>query len=269
MRIGLIAGDGDLPKYIANENPNAFVMCIEGFSEPTSFLNQSETVSLFNPEIWVKTLNTYKVTHIVFAGKILRPNIFKENSSILARELINKISSVGDNKALNIIETFFKTNGFKIIPISSVLKNCFFSKGFYGKNFLNPIFLEYIQKSTKFGISLLNNISKFDVGQSLVVSHNLVYAVEAMEGTDSMLERVKKLTLNNENAFNNPPILIKIPKKGQNKKIDLPVVGFNTVKKCVDARIGSIVVSSRGTIIIDLKKINAFIAKTNFSIFSV
>lgn len=37
MRIGLIAGDGDLPKYIANENPNAFVMCIEGFSEPTSF----------------------------------------------------------------------------------------------------------------------------------------------------------------------------------------------------------------------------------------
>jgi hypothetical protein len=44
---------------------------------------------------------------------------------------------------------------------------------------------------------------------------------------------------------------------------------FNTVKKCVDARIGSIVVSSKGTIIVDLKKINAFIAKTNFSIFSV
>ena len=65
----------------------------------------------------------------------------------------------------------------------------------------------------------------------------------------------KKLTFNNENAFNNPPILIKIPKKGQNKKIDLPVVGFNTVKKCVDARIGSIVVSSKGTVILDLKKI--------------
>ncbi|MGA0412600.1 MAG: UDP-2,3-diacylglucosamine diphosphatase LpxI domain-containing protein, partial [Candidatus Puniceispirillales bacterium] len=189
--------------------------------------------------------------------------------SIVARQLINKISTVGDNEALNIIEVFFKNNGFKIIPISSVLKNCFFSKGFYGKNFLNPIFLEYIQKSTKFGIHLLNTISKFDVGQSLVVSNNLVYAVEAMEGTDSMLERVKKLTFNNENAFNNPPILIKIPKKGQNKKIDLPVVGFNTVKKCVDARIGSIVVSSKGTIIVDLKKINAFIAKTNFSIFSV
>ena len=268
MKIGLIAGEGDLPKYIAQENPNVFVMCVEGFSKPSSFLNKSETVSLFNPEIWIKTLNKYKVTHIVFAGKIYRPNIFKETKSIVASQLINKISTVGDNEALNIIEVFFKNNGFKIIPISSVLKNCFFSKGFYGK-ILNPIFLEYIQKSAKFGICLLNNISKFDVGQSLVVSNNLVYAVEAMEGTDSMLERVKKLTLNNENAFNNPPILIKIPKKGQNKKIDLPVVGFNTVKKCVDARIGSIVVSSRGTIIVDLKKINAFIAKTNFSIFSV
>jgi len=269
MKIGLIAGDGDLPKYIAKENPNAFVMCVEGFSDPTSFSNQSETVSLFNPEIWVKTLKTYKITHIVFAGKINRPNIFKENNSIIARELINKISTVGDNEALNLIEVFFKKNGFEIIPISSVLKNCFFSKGFYGKNFLNPFFSEYIQKSTKFGIHLLNSISKFDVGQSLVISNNLVYAVEAMEGTDSMLERVKKLTFNNENAFNNPPILIKIPKKGQNKKIDLPVVGFNTVKKCVDARIGSIVVSSKGTVIVDLKKINTYIAKTNFSIFSV
>jgi len=269
MKIGLIAGDGDLPKYIAKENRNAFVMCVEGFSDPTSFSNQSETVSLFNPEIWVKTLKTYKITHIVFAGKINRPNIFKENNSIIARELINKISTVGDNEALNLIEVFFKKNGFEIIPISSVLKNCFFSKGFYGKNFLNPFFSEYIQKSTKFGIHLLNSISKFDVGQSLVISNNLVYAVEAMEGTDSMLERVKKLTFNNENAFNNPPILIKIPKKGQNKKIDLPVVGFNTVKKCVDARIGSIVVSSKGTVIVDLKKINTYIAKTNFSIFSV
>ena len=269
MKIGLIAGDGDLPKYIAKENPNAFVMCVEGFSDPTSFSNQSETVSLFNPEIWVKTLKTYKITHIVFAGKIHRPNILKEKNSIVARELINKISTVGDNEALNLIEVFFKKNGFEIIPISSVLKNCFFSKGFYGKNFLNPFFSEYIQKSTKFGIHLLNSISKFDVGQSLVISNNLVYAVEALEGTDSMLERVKKLTFNNENAFNNPPILIKIPKKGQNKKIDLPVVGFNTVKKCVDARIGSIVVSSKGTVILDLKKINTYIAKTNFSIFSV
>jgi len=269
MKIGLIAGEGDLPKYIAQENPNVFVMCVEGFSKPSSFLNKSETVSLFNPEIWIKTLNKYKVTHIVFAGKIYRPNIFKETKSIVASQLINKISTVGDNEALNIIEVFFKNNGFKIIPISSVLKNCFFPKGLYGKNFLNPSFTEYIQKSSKFGINLLNSISKFDVGQSLIVSNNLVYAVEAMEGTDSMIERVKKLTLNNEKGNIYLPILIKVPKKGQNKKIDLPVVGFNTVQKCVDACLGSIVVSSKGTLIMDLKKINSYIKKSNFTIFSI
>ena len=44
MRIGLVAGDGNLSKDIANGNPKGFVMCIEGFSETTSFLNQTETV---------------------------------------------------------------------------------------------------------------------------------------------------------------------------------------------------------------------------------
>ena len=48
-------------------------------------------------------------------------------------ELINQISNVGDNSALNYIQEFFNNNGFQLLPINSILKNCFFSKGFFNE----------------------------------------------------------------------------------------------------------------------------------------
>ena len=50
MKIGLIAGSGDLPLYLARENPKAFVMCIDGFSDTRFIKNSSKTVSLLNPD---------------------------------------------------------------------------------------------------------------------------------------------------------------------------------------------------------------------------
>jgi len=114
MKIGLIAGSGDLPLYIARENPKIFVMCIDGFSNSKSFKNSSKTVSLLNPDEWIKTLNENEVTHIVFAGKIKRPNNLGMSQDIKVYGMISEILSVGDNKALTIIETFFQKNGFKI-----------------------------------------------------------------------------------------------------------------------------------------------------------
>jgi DUF1009 family protein len=269
MKIGLIAGSGNFPLYIARENPNAFVMCIEGFSDTKCFKNFSKTVSLLNPDTWIKTLNENEVTHIVFAGKIKRPNNLGMTQDNKSYGMISKILSVGDNQALIVIENFFKKNGFKILPIYSIFKNCFFSKGYYGDNFSNFNFKQYVKKSSEFGIDLLNAISKYDVGQSLIVSDNLVYAIEGLEGTNSMINRAKDLISNNKNLNNFGPVLIKIPKTGQSKNMDLPVIGLETVKKCINAGLSSLVISSKGTLVIDYKEIKLLISKSQFCVLSV
>ena len=43
MKIAIIAGSGDLPLQIAEQNPDAFVLCIKGYSTPTSFKNNSHS----------------------------------------------------------------------------------------------------------------------------------------------------------------------------------------------------------------------------------
>ena len=267
MEIALIAGSGNFPIYLAKDNLDIFVMCIEGYSDSKQFKNITRTVSLLNPQLWLKTLKENKVTHVVFAGKFNRPqnlDLYKDNN---AYGMIRDILSVGDNNALLLIEKFFESNGFKILPINSVFKDCFFARGFYGNKFSEFNFKKYVLKSGNYGIDLLNTISKFDVGQSLVVGGNLIYAVEGLEGTNLLIKRVKKLIINDNGMFG--PVLVKIPKIGQSRKMDLPVIGLDTIKECIKTGISSVVISSRGTIVIDQDKIKSLIAQSKMNLLSV
>ena len=65
------------------------------------------------------------------------------------------------------------------------------------------------------------------------------------------------------------PVLVKIPKIDQNVNLDLPVIGFDTVKKCIKFGFSSLVISSNGTLIFELKKIMNLIKKSDFCIYVI
>ena len=269
MRVGIIAGSGGFPIQIAKENPNAFVLCIESHSTPNKFKNNSEIISLKDPLSWISVLKKNKITHLVMAGKINRISIENLSFEQYPHNLIKKTFVLGDNSALNIIEKFFNKNGFEIIPVSKILKECFFSKGFYKEEFFSKKLKDFVIQNARFGSKFLNKMSEFDVGQSVVVSNTIVYAVEAMEGTDKMITRAGELY---NNFFQNNkygPVLIKIPKKNQNFNMDLPVIGLETIKKCNELGFSSIVLSSKGTLIADIEIVKNYIKNHKFCIFAV
>ena len=269
MKIGIIAGSGNFPLLIAKQNKNAFVLCIENHSNSHNFKNKSMNVSLLNPDMWIEILKNENVTHIVFAGKINRPTIINEELNENAKAILGEISILGDNSAVNIIENFFKKFGFKIIPIESVINNCFFSKGFHLETNISIKLKEYIKKSTYLGVDLLNALSKYDVGQSVVISADFVYAIEGSEGTDSMIDRAGLLSFNSLNLHGYGPVLIKIPKVNQNRNIDLPVIGVETVKKCLKLGFSCIVVSSDGTLILDYNAVIKYIKQKQFCVYAI
>ena len=116
---------------------------------------------------------------------------------------------------------------------------------------------------------MLNALSKYDVGQSAVVSANLVYAIEGTEGTDSMIDRAGLLSFNSLNLHGYGPVLIKIPKVNQNRNIDLPVIGVETVKKCLKLGFSCIVVSSDGTLILDYNAVIKYIKQKQFCVYAI
>ena len=269
MKIAIIAGRGDFPIQIAKENPNAFVLCVEDHSFQNAFKNSSEVVSLYEPLSWISVLKKNKITHLVMAGKIDR--ISNENLRIIeqSNKLIKKTLTLGDNSALNLIESFFNENGFEILPINSILKDCFFTKGFYEEDLFSKKLKDFVIQNAKFGCNLLNKMSEFDVGQSVVVSNSIVYAIEALEGTNEMIIRAGKLYNNYFQNNDFGPILIKIPKLNQNFNMDLPVVGLETIKKCNELGFSSIVLSSNGTLIADINNVKNYLKKNEFCIYAI
>ncbi len=203
------------------------------------------------------------------AGKINRFSNEKLLVNETGHNLIKKTLSLGDNSALNLIEKFFNENGFEIIPITLILKDCFFTKGFYKEELFSTKLKDFVIQNARFGSNLLNKMSEFDVGQSVVVSNSIVYAIEALEGTDEMIIRAGELYNNYFQNNNFGPVLIKIPKLNQNFNMDLPVIGLETIKKCNELGFSSIVLSSKGTLIINIEIVKNYLKKNKFCIYAI
>ncbi len=269
MKIAIIAGSGDFPIQIAKENPDAFVLCIEDHSSTSTFKNNSEVISLNDPLSWISVLKKNKITHLVMAGKINRISNEKFYDNELSHDLVKKTFSLGDNSALNLIEDFFNENGFEIMPVKLMVKECFFTKGFHNEEFFSKKFKDFVIQNAIFGSNFLNQMSEFDAGQSVVVSNKIVYAIEALEGTDEMIIRAGELY---NNYFKNSvfgPVLIKIPKLNQNFNLDLPVIGLETIKRCNKLGFSSIVLSSEGTLINEIDVVKNYLEKNKFCIYAI
>ena len=83
--------------------------------------------------------------------------------------------------------------------------------------------------------------------QGLVVRNSIIVTKEKTHGTKKMLHMMSKV----ENAQG---LLIKFPKKNQDLRIDLPTIGFDTIKDCKKSGIKGIVLKSKQNIFIDKDK---------------
>ena len=97
------------------------------------------------------------------------------------------------------------------------------------------------------GLDVLTALSPADVGQAVAVQEGLVLAVEAVEGTDAMVERAGCL----KRAGAPGPVLVKIKKLGQERRADLPTIGVDTVRGAVSAGFRGIAVEAGSTILVD------------------
>ena len=77
-----------------------------------------------------------------------------------------------------------------------------------------------------------------------------------------MLTNIKKTK--NKNGF-----LIKLPKRKQDLRVDLPTIGFDTVKKCNQIGLKGIVLKNNQNIILDKKKIIKFSNKNNMTLYII
>ena len=96
----------------------------------------------------------------------------------------------------------------------------------------------------------MTRLGKADVGQSIAVQEGLVLAIEAIEGTDNMIARAGQLKRDVVG-----PILVKISKPAQERRVDLPTVGLETVRLAISNGFRGLAVEEQGTLLLDIEEV--------------
>ena len=153
---------------------------------------------------------------------------------------------MSDDNVFRLLIGEIEAKGFKVVGIQEVMPQILFSDDYLGKT--KPSKDDY--EDIKIGIKVARGLGELDVGQACVVQEGIILAVEAREGTDSMLSRVPALR-----RKGNAPIMIKVVKPGQDSRVDLPVIGPNTLEALIKNGIKGIAVDKGGTILLEKEKL--------------
>jgi DUF1009 family protein len=101
----------------------------------------------------------------------------------------------------------------------------------------------------RFGYDLCRNISKMDIGQAVAVLDKDVIAVEALEGTNAMIDRAGAL------CKSGGWTLIKVANAGEDMRMDVPSIGTTTIEKLHAANAACVVLEPGKTIILEKQKV--------------
>ena len=258
--LAIICGGGSLPlavaDVVAGRGRRVVLFPLRGWADPAAIARY--------PHHWIGLAQIVRLQRLarregcrelVFIGAVLRPSPRQLRPDFGTLRLLPRIVRLfwgGDDNLLTGIGRLFEEEGFRLLGAHDVAPEILVPAGALGRVHPTPRDLADIAR----GLSLIAATGPFDIGQAVVVADNRVLAVEAAEGTDHMLARVAELR--REGRIGLPEkvgVLVKAPKPGQDRRLDLPSIGARTVVGAAAAGLAGIAVEAEGTIAADLQDV--------------
>ena len=253
--IGLFSGETNFPKLIIKKLKKKKIdYLIIDLTKRNIFKNDKNSyhISIGQFGKILKLLKSKKCKKVIFAGKIDKPQISKlklDAKGFYYIPRIIKAARKGDAAILKELIKILKENSIQMISSNFFNPELTLKKGIYSKLKPSKDDLVYIKK----GIKILQNTNSYDHIQAIIVGKNITVK-ENKYGTQRLIRSIKKDK--NQNG-----ILIKLPKKNQDLRVDLPTIGINTCKDLKSKNLKGIVVKANKNIIIDKIKCIKFVNK--------
>lgn len=224
-----------------------FVIAFNGETDP-------DTVGAGVAHAWVdlpavgrtiKLLKEAEVADLVLIGPVGRPDFANLKPDWHGAKLLPKIIKAarqGDDALMKVVVDDLESQGFTIIGAEDVLANLGAPGGNFGAHEADAADWADIRR----GMAIVAELGRLDIGQAVVVRDGYVLAVEAAEGTDAMLQRCVQFRTGDRAG-----VLVKRPKPGQERRVDLPTIGVATVEAVAAAGLKGIAVEAGGALVAD------------------
>jgi DUF1009 family protein len=238
-RIGLIAGNGSFPLLVLDAaRSQGLQVVVAAIKEEASLEIEKrgpavvEWLSLGELSKLIEFFQREGVTRAIMAGQVKHRQIF---SSIkpdwrLAKVLLN-LTTRNTDSLIGAIAKVLADEGITLMSSTALLEPMLANEGVMTKR--GPSDSE--QTNITYGRAVAQHLSRFDIGQTVVIAEAACIAVEAMEGTDAAILRAGGLmqspSLGQEpSTLSRALTVIKVAKPNQDMRFDVPVVGMRTIE---------------------------------------
>ena len=199
----------------------------------------------------IRLLKDAGVEELVLIGPVGRPDFSKLKPDWHGAKLLPKIIKAarkGDDALMKVVVEELEQQGFTILGAEQILADLCAPLGVVGAHEPDTVDRADIAR----GMDVAARLGAMDIGQAVVVRDGYVLAVEAAEGTDAMLHRCGDFR-----GAERGGVLVKRPKPGQERRVDLPTIGVPTVEGAAAAGLKGIAVAAGGALIADREAVAA------------
>ena len=247
--LGLIAGNRSLPLVFARKARLAGVqrlvaVAFEGETDPA-------LAGLVDEIVWLRVgqlgrlLDAFTrrgITQCVMLGQINPSNLFDLRPDLRTVALLLRLKEKNARTIFGAIADELARAGVELVPATPWLQALMPAAGFR----LGPSLSADQQEDIAFGWRIAKEVSRLEIGQTVVVKHGTVLAVEGFEGTDRCLARGGELAGPKGGA-----VAVKLAREGHDMRFDIPCVGRQTVENCAAAHLAVLAFEGQKTLLLD------------------
>ncbi|MGH9407858.1 MAG: LpxI family protein [Vicinamibacterales bacterium] len=250
-RIGLIAGNGRFP-FLALQGARSLghdvtVVAVkeEAFPELEGAAREAGAdlhwVSLGHLGKCIKVLKGAGARQAIMAGQVKHAKIFSGIvPDLTLLSVLTKLRARNTDALISAVADVLRGEGIELLDSTVFLGPLLATSGRIARREPTADEAEDVQ----FGYRMADAIAALYVGQTIVVKGKAVVAVEAMEGTDAVIERA--------GAIAGPGTrVIKVAKPNQDMRFDVPVVGVRTIEAMRAAGATALSVDAGRTLMLD------------------
>jgi UDP-2,3-diacylglucosamine hydrolase len=245
--LGIIAGSGVYPLLLARSARSAGVKRIVA----AAFIDESapSLKEIVDDISWMRVgqlgrlLGFFRgasIHHAMMAGQIAPKNLFDLRPDWKALLVLARLKERNAESIFSAIADELEGIGTKLLPATTFLDQFIAPAGLIAGSKLSL----REEEDVRFGWEVAKEISRLNIGQTVVVRNGTVLAVEAFEGTNEALKRgavlgKKKTTM------------VKVAKPNQDLRFDVPVVGVETIRLAAQNAVRVIAVEAGKTLLLE------------------
>ena len=242
--LGIIAGNGVYPRLLAEGARRAGVkrLVAAAFTDETDPILEQHVDVLEWMRVGqlgrlLKFLRGQDIHHAIMAGQIAPKNLFDLRPDLKAVMLLGKIKQRNAESIFAAIADELAKIEVDLLPATTFLKDSIAKLGLIA----GPKLSSREEYDIELGWNIAKEISRLDIGQTVIVKNGTIVAVEALEGTNETIRRGGALA--REGA-----VMVKVAKSNQDMRFDVPIIGVETIRVAREAGLRVIAVEAGKTL---------------------